>query len=292
MSSSVWTATVWGQGKAAILAATNRKIQPGEEECHICKDDVPASVTLRPCGHMVCFGCVENLRAKNIFRADKGVKCPFCRQYVTQYEPCNSADPEQVRLLNEANRAAAFAMAGRAPIANGAPNASRTVSAVPVEESWMCNSCRCLNLAHRDECSSCGRANPRPKQATVSTRSKDLLKCSDEEILGYMFERGQPFFARCYSEAGLMFSQGRIYTDADTPKRILNAFKQRGEERLMRLVKVLANSETFLEVATHSNSNYGLQTLVEATLKIREATELAAAQGQVGRFHGYCARPG
>ncbi|GIL45826.1 hypothetical protein Vafri_2965, partial [Volvox africanus] len=169
---------------------------------------------------------------------------------------------------------------GRAPIANGAPNASRTVSAVPVEESWMCNSCRCLNLAHRDECSSCGRANPRPKQATVSTRSKDLLKCSDEEILGYMFERGQPFFARCYSEAGLMFSQGRIYTDADTPKRILNAFKQRGEERLMRLVKVLANSETFLEVATHSNSNYGLQTLVEATLKIREATELAAAQGQ------------
>ncbi|GLI63988.1 hypothetical protein VaNZ11_007100 [Volvox africanus] len=279
MSSSVWTATVWGQGKAAILAATNKKIQPGEEECHICKDDVPASVTLRPCGHMVCFGCVENLRAKNIFRADKGVKCPFCRQYVTQYEPCNSADPEQVRLLNEANRAAAFAMAGRAPDANGAAAALRTASAVPVEESWMCNSCRCLNLAHRDECSSCGRANPRPKRATASTRSKDVLKCSEEEIIGYMFERGQSFFARCYSEAGFMFSQGRICTDADTPKRILNAFKQRGEERLMRLVKVLANSETFLEVATHFLGNYGLQTLVEATLKIREASELAAAQG-------------
>ncbi|EFJ52520.1 hypothetical protein VOLCADRAFT_103016 [Volvox carteri f. nagariensis] len=135
---------------------------------------------------MICFGCVENLRAKNIFRADKGVKCPFCRQYVTQYEPCNR----------------------------------------------------------------------------------------------FMLERNQPFLQRCYSEAGLGFSQGRIVTDGDTPQRVLNAFKQRGEERLMRLVKVLARPEVFLEVATHFLGSYGLQTLVEATLVIRQAMERAAAQGQ------------
>lgn len=36
----------------------------------------------------------------------------------------------------------------------------------------------------------------------------------------------------------------------------------------------------FLEVATHFMGNYGFQTLVEATLMIRQALELAAVQGQ------------
>ena len=47
--------------------------------------DVPISVGLRPCDHKVCFACVENLRAKNIFKQDKGIKCPFCRAYVDEY---------------------------------------------------------------------------------------------------------------------------------------------------------------------------------------------------------------
>ncbi len=118
------TATVWGQGKAAYDKVAGSKVQPGEEECHICRDDVPASVRLKPCAHSICLGCVEQLRAKNIFRyesrgpyalragtraaaaclrerevsatclplrcrADKGIKCPFCRTYVDLYEPCN-----------------------------------------------------------------------------------------------------------------------------------------------------------------------------------------------------------
>ncbi|KXZ46485.1 hypothetical protein GPECTOR_43g921 [Gonium pectorale] len=261
-----------------------REFVPRAQECHICKDDVPASVSLRPCGHMICFACVENLRAKNIFRADKGVKCPFCRTYVTQYEPCNSADPEQVRLLNEANRAAAFAHAGRAPSAgSGAAAAAAAAGAAagaPAEESWMCGSCRCLNLSHREECSSCGRPNPRPKQQVAAGRSKDVLRCSDEEVLAFLQERHQPNLQRCFTEVGIGFSMGRCLADAETPRRIVNAFKQRGEERMLRLIKLLGDPEVFNEVATHFLANYALQSLVEATLQIRKALELAAAEGQ------------
>ena len=104
-------ASVWGNGKASLLAAINRKLEEGEEECMICRDDVPASVKFSPCNHVVCFGCVESMRARNIFKvcgrsraqlqvlfhmcqtdfpfaslqADKGVRCPFCRQFIEQY---------------------------------------------------------------------------------------------------------------------------------------------------------------------------------------------------------------
>lgn len=64
---SVWTANVWGQGRAVAKVATNLK--EGEEECMICRNDVPASVGFQPCKHTVCFACVENMRAKNIFKA-------------------------------------------------------------------------------------------------------------------------------------------------------------------------------------------------------------------------------
>jgi hypothetical protein len=82
--SSLVTASVWGQGRAALHLSL-RKCLPHEEECHICREDVPASVSFKPCGHKVCFACVENMRAKNIFKQDKGVKCPFCRAFVDEY---------------------------------------------------------------------------------------------------------------------------------------------------------------------------------------------------------------
>lgn len=86
-TTTAWTATVWGQGKLAMAVHRQRKLREGEEECFVCRNDVPASVALQPCGHKVCVACVENLRAKNIFRADKGVTCPFCRQPVEHYDP-------------------------------------------------------------------------------------------------------------------------------------------------------------------------------------------------------------
>ena len=89
MAQSAWTATVWGGAQKAMLASTARKLQPGEDECMICRDDVPASVKFISCGHTACFFCVEQLRAKNVFKADKGVKCPFCRAYIESYTPAN-----------------------------------------------------------------------------------------------------------------------------------------------------------------------------------------------------------
>ena len=86
MTTSAWTATVWGQGKSALLATKQRKLRDGEEECFVCRNDVPASVCLLPCTHKVCVACVENLRAKNIFKSDAGVKCPFCRAFIDQYD--------------------------------------------------------------------------------------------------------------------------------------------------------------------------------------------------------------
>ncbi len=83
-TSTLVTASVWGQGRAALKLSQRKGVADGEEECHICRDG-PASVSFKPCAHKVCFACVENMRAKNIFRQDKGVKCPFCRAFVDEY---------------------------------------------------------------------------------------------------------------------------------------------------------------------------------------------------------------
>jgi hypothetical protein len=67
---SAVTANVWGQGRAAQQLATQAAslVKDAEEECMICRDDVPATIAFVPCAHRVCFACVENMRAKNIFR--------------------------------------------------------------------------------------------------------------------------------------------------------------------------------------------------------------------------------
>jgi hypothetical protein len=64
------TATVWGQGRAAIHLSNQAAalVKDADEECMICRDDVPATIAFVPCSHRVCFACVENMRAKNIFK--------------------------------------------------------------------------------------------------------------------------------------------------------------------------------------------------------------------------------
>jgi len=47
-------------------------MREGDEECHICRDDIPATIAFVPCKHKVCFGCMENMRAKNIFKVRLG----------------------------------------------------------------------------------------------------------------------------------------------------------------------------------------------------------------------------
>lgn len=72
---SAFTASVWGQGRAAValsasIASTLHVVDMAAtlDECHICRDDIPVAIAFVPCSHKVCFGCVENMRAKNVFK--------------------------------------------------------------------------------------------------------------------------------------------------------------------------------------------------------------------------------
>jgi hypothetical protein len=71
---SAFTASVWGQGRAAVAlsASIASTLQVNGavplDECHICRDDIPVAIAFVPCSHKVCFGCVENMRAKNVFK--------------------------------------------------------------------------------------------------------------------------------------------------------------------------------------------------------------------------------
>lgn len=73
MATSAWTAAVWGGAGRAHLAedlARQGHLTAGheDEECWVCRNDVLATVLCKPCDHKVCVACVENLRAKNIFK--------------------------------------------------------------------------------------------------------------------------------------------------------------------------------------------------------------------------------
>ena len=48
------TASAWGNGKIAAIAAQHRKLEEGDEECMICRsDEIPASISIQPCGHLM-----------------------------------------------------------------------------------------------------------------------------------------------------------------------------------------------------------------------------------------------
>eukprot|EP00955_Chlamydomonas_euryale_P050370 354542-Chlamydomonas_euryale.AAC.7 len=65
---TAWTSSVWGNGRAALAATVGGGLRDGEEACMICYDERPASVQLKPCRHSICIVCVEEMRAKNIFK--------------------------------------------------------------------------------------------------------------------------------------------------------------------------------------------------------------------------------
>lgn len=67
----------------ALSAQAAKRAGEGAEECHICRDDVPATIAFVPCKHRVCFGCVESMRAKNIFKVGPGGTRIACVGYNT-----------------------------------------------------------------------------------------------------------------------------------------------------------------------------------------------------------------
>lgn len=93
------TASVWGQGRAAATLSTLAGgVRHGEEECWVCRDDVPAVVAFQPCAHSVCFACVESMRAKNIFKVRRR-RFSCCRLRLLPPEAAAACDCCRLRLL-------------------------------------------------------------------------------------------------------------------------------------------------------------------------------------------------
>ena len=124
---------------------------------------------------------------------------------------CCSADPKQVAILNEANKAAAIASAARAPGGSSStPGGGSTSAAAAGGDDWMCNICRTLNLSFREECSHCRRAHPNPKPKAAG-KSMDSSKCPDDEVIGWIKEKHHASINRCFNEAGMSLASGNAH---------------------------------------------------------------------------------
>ncbi|GBG77204.1 hypothetical protein CBR_g23531 [Chara braunii] len=76
------------RGAADADGAGSSSLDPNDEEnqCNICLGEEGAPDTyFYPCGHKACDACVKKIRHSNIYKADKGVRCPFCRQVIESY---------------------------------------------------------------------------------------------------------------------------------------------------------------------------------------------------------------
>ncbi|KAI8472642.1 MAG: hypothetical protein J3K34DRAFT_203759 [Monoraphidium minutum] len=295
--STMHTASVWGQGRAAVtLSMAAGKVKDGEEECMICRDDVPACVSFQPCSHAVCFACVENMRAKNIFKADKGVKCPFCRAYIDGYKSLIGGDPSVLAFLEKANKAASTAAQaraimerkaaaaaraaladGRAAYSGGRPNAPSSAyhSAVSsADDRWNCNGCGGQNYVWREFCSKCRRPNPSPPSA-LNFNKKDVLKLAPDEIVALIREKGGLGLARPLLDMGVNVDAFKIMGSTAS---VVEAIQTNGLERLLRVYAALADPDRLKEASLSLNGNFGVQRLLEAGAKLRTAMHGHAAQ--------------
>jgi Zinc finger, C3HC4 type (RING finger) len=125
MKANAWTGSAWGKGPAT---AADDQDYEGDDACGICLN-APEAVSLQPCKHKICAGCVDRLRyqlistvgwcmmqhmsvvgwcmmqhmssvcgaykatgfdndmhASKRLQAESGVKCPFCRGFVSDYK--------------------------------------------------------------------------------------------------------------------------------------------------------------------------------------------------------------
>ncbi|GAB4821810.1 hypothetical protein N2152v2_008856 [Parachlorella kessleri] len=261
-----------------------RKLKQGEEACCICLTN-PVEVTFKPCNHDVCLECCNRMRAANVFKADVGIKCAMCRQYIEMYTDLNG-NPSSVPSLRNANLAAAKSKAGRqagadAQVSTSVPNPARLVPPVagaPAaprgEATWYCDKCRHVNMGSKAECSRCRSINP--SHVKLNT-SKDPLNCLPEEIVRSAKEKHHPNLNKAFVDAGTPWAQGKI---GGTTESMRKALRSKGHERLMRVVKVLSDGSNMEEVALDLLGNYTVQSLLEATHKLRGVAHSMAQQGQ------------
>ncbi|XP_024400728.1 uncharacterized protein [Physcomitrium patens] len=101
-------AAVWrNAGSPGALESGSRSAQvdaiPDDDSCDICMgEDGACDIWFSPCGHKACASCVQKMRIANVYKADKGVRCPFCRQVIESYldsppsrRPANSPFPPE-----------------------------------------------------------------------------------------------------------------------------------------------------------------------------------------------------
>eukprot|EP01095_Lingulamoeba_sp_RSL-Kostka_P014151 TRINITY_DN608_c0_g1_i1.p1 TRINITY_DN608_c0_g1~~TRINITY_DN608_c0_g1_i1.p1 ORF type:complete len:344 (+),score=130.91 TRINITY_DN608_c0_g1_i1:929-1960(+) len=61
---------------------------PPQPYCDHCKKNLKG-VRLIPCNHVLCSECVDKLRWSTVCKKDKGTKCPFCKEVISNYQPFN-----------------------------------------------------------------------------------------------------------------------------------------------------------------------------------------------------------
>lgn len=69
-----------------------------EDLCFICSGEENSQIIyLQPCNHTACAACIQKLRLASIYKPDKGILCPFCRQTVADYKAEPSEKPKPAR---------------------------------------------------------------------------------------------------------------------------------------------------------------------------------------------------
>ncbi|KAK9825899.1 hypothetical protein WJX81_003469 [Elliptochloris bilobata] len=266
-------ACAWGKGAAISYVAP---LKEGEEECVICFERA-VQVKFRPCKHGACFTCVDKLRAANIFKADAGVKCPFCRQFVQGYDTL-AGDAAAAPSLQDANRAARAAAAAR-DIGSRQPQQEPPPAAAQQLADWECSHCRNVNFRGRQRCNKCQRPVLHNREVPVSS-GPDVLKCTPAEVLEMAQARHHPGLVRAFAEAGCQIGAGvSAGHTGGSVEAAGAAVAKRGQARLLHVARQLAEGGHVAGLATHAQGNYVLQNLLDALDKLRTAAATLRARG-------------
>ncbi|KAF8065877.1 TPK1 [Scenedesmus sp. PABB004] len=232
------------------------------------------------------------MRAKNIFKVDSGIKCPFCRQYVDGYKaiqpPCESVQ----RFLAEANQAAKIAAAARAaqerreqgaaaPAAltaappsgagsGGARTAASAASGAAAEDqTWNCGGCGVANYMWREFCGHCKRTTPHPYATDkISQTRKDLGLVSREELVGYLCDQGGFALRRVLRDMGVSLDGCRSY---GSEACVREAVALHGLKRVLHIATLLADADTLRNASLSKLGNLGVQRTLESMAKLRTA---------------------
>lgn len=276
--------SVWGRPIRDEAVQEQEDATNSEEQCTICYSGA-SNVIFKPCNHAACKPCVDGLRRSNIFKADAGVKCPYCRAYVEKYQPVDrgTALREDLSEANKAAKAAAATRHGPRMPSIQTVTVPQGISQAATQERWKCPACGKANTGFRETCGNCNRPNP-IAPANKETERKDILKCTPDEILALAIQKMHPSLNAAFREAGMHVEEtslnGNNLIITGTDKAVQAAIQKNGIEKLKRIVKSLASGGHIHTLLFHWFGNYTLQDLVAASSKLRTAAVAALHKAQ------------